>query len=237
MCVETGVGIACGCLPGCKPLMNRCFPRYFATTNNSSGSYPRRWQHNHAKQIDDEESIQPSGSMRSESVRLTSPRATDDSVVPKPTPLQRTTSGRTHTSIAPSLSRQSSAPSRTTSLTTTRTVNANSMRTPTLHRSPSHTSQNTFTTTITAQPHLSRSTSRHNTRWGSVDIHKPLPKRPAPSAIAARRPNPSGFRRSRQTSRELSTISNASTEMIILQGRDTGSGKQSSERKDDVWMG
>lgn len=40
MSVESGVGVACGCLPGCKPLMNRMFPRIFASTSQSS-SYPR----------------------------------------------------------------------------------------------------------------------------------------------------------------------------------------------------
>lgn len=271
MCVETGVGIACGCLPGCKPLFNRCFPRYFGTTNNSFGSYPRRWQHNHAKQIDDEESIQPTASMASESTKLTSPRATDIIVTPKPATLHQKTSSQSQNSVTPDLSR-------TTSLTTTRTVNTNSMRTPnihhrspsqnmhrspsqnihpspsqTIHRSPSQTihqspsrniqrstSQNTrstFTTTITAQPHPSRSTSRHVPRSGSSDLNKPLPIRPAPPALIARRPSASGFRRSRQASRELSTISNDSMEMFILQGREARFGKPSLERKDDVWAG
>jgi len=40
MSVESGVGVACGCLPGCKPLMNRMFPRVFASTSQSN-SYPR----------------------------------------------------------------------------------------------------------------------------------------------------------------------------------------------------
>jgi hypothetical protein len=40
MSVESGVGVACGCLPGCKPLMNRMFPRIFASTSQSN-SYPR----------------------------------------------------------------------------------------------------------------------------------------------------------------------------------------------------
>jgi hypothetical protein len=40
MSVESGVGVACGCLPGCKPLMNRMFPRIFASSSQSS-SYPR----------------------------------------------------------------------------------------------------------------------------------------------------------------------------------------------------
>ncbi|KAH8691763.1 hypothetical protein GQ44DRAFT_719929 [Phaeosphaeriaceae sp. PMI808] len=40
MSVESGVGVACGCLPGCKPLMNKMFPRIFATTHQSS-SYRR----------------------------------------------------------------------------------------------------------------------------------------------------------------------------------------------------
>lgn len=41
MSVEGGVGVACGCLPGCKPLMNRMFPRIFASTSQSSSAYPR----------------------------------------------------------------------------------------------------------------------------------------------------------------------------------------------------
>jgi hypothetical protein len=262
MCVETGVGIACGCLPGCKPLFNRCFPRYFGTTNNSFGSYPRRWQHNHAKQIDDEESIQPTASTASESTKLTSQRATDIIVTPKHVALHQKTPSQSQNSVTPDLSR-------TTSLTTTRTVNTNSMRTPNIHRSPSQnihrspsqpihrspsqtihrspsqnihrsTSQNTrsnFTTTITAQPHLSRSTSRHVPRFGSSDLNKPLPIRPAPPALVVRRPSASGFRRSRQASRELSTISNDSMEMFILQGREARFGKPSLERKDNVWAG
>jgi hypothetical protein len=246
MCVETGVGIACGCLPGCKPLFNRCFPRYFGTTNNSSGSYPRRWQHNHAKQIDDEESIQPTASMASESIKYTSPRATDIIVTPKPAAPQQRTPSQSQNSITPDLSR-------TTSLTTTRTVNTNSMRTPNVHRSPSQNiyrspsqtihrshSQNTrstFTTTITAQSQPLRSTSRHVPKFGSSDLNKPLPIRPAPPALVARRPSASGFRRSRQASRELSTISNDSMEMFILQGRDGRFGRQSPERKDEVWAG
>lgn len=231
MCVETGVGIACGCLPGCKPLMNRLFPRYFGTTNHSSNSYPRRWQQNHAKQISDEESLPPAASTKSESIRLINQQPPDSKTNTRPATLHRTPSIQTQTSVVPSLNRS-------TSLTTTRTVNANSMRTPTLHRSRSHTSQASFTTTITAQPHLSRTNSHHATRWGSVDMNKPLPMRPPPPAMTARRPGASGFgRRSRHASRELSAISNASTEMFILQGRPSGSGKQSPERRNDVWMG
>jgi hypothetical protein len=36
MSVESGVGVACGCLPGCKPLMNKMFPRVFGNTSQSS---------------------------------------------------------------------------------------------------------------------------------------------------------------------------------------------------------
>jgi hypothetical protein len=35
MSVESGVGVACGCLPGCKPLMNRMFPRIFGNSSQS----------------------------------------------------------------------------------------------------------------------------------------------------------------------------------------------------------
>jgi hypothetical protein len=237
MSVESCIGIACGCLPGCKPLMNRLFPRYFGTTNNSMNRYPRRWQHSHAKQIDDEESTQPTESVLSESIRLTSLKVSQHDDTAQSADLRRSVSRQTQKSVVPSLSPRSSTLSRTTSLTTTRTVNANSIRTPNLCRSSSHHTPTSFTTTITAQPHLSRSTSRHTSRWGSMDINKPLPTRPTPPAVAARRPSAGGFRRSRNASRELSAISNASTEMFILQGRESGSGKQSPERRNDVWMG
>jgi hypothetical protein len=50
MSVESGIGVACGCLPGCKPLMNKMFPRIFNTTSQASG-YPRQSGKNPAKQI------------------------------------------------------------------------------------------------------------------------------------------------------------------------------------------
>lgn len=236
MCVEGGIGIVCGCLPGCKPLMNKLFPRYFGTSNNSSGSYPRRWQPSYSKQTDDEESTKPAESLRGDSIRLTNLKDVNASTTSQPASLQRSSSRQAQKSAVSTLSPQASTLSRSTSLTTTPTVNANSMRTPNLHRSPSHVPQSSVTTTITAQPHLSRSNSRHTTKWGSTDMNKPLPMRPTPPAVVARRPSASGVRRSRNHSRELSTISNASTEMFILQGRD-GSGKSSPERKNDIWMG
>lgn len=205
MCAETGVGIACGCLPGCKPLMNRLFPRYFATTNCSSNQYPRRWQHNHAKQIDDGESTQPTESLRSGSIRLTSPRATHSGTTTQSTALGRSASRQTQKFATSS--------------------------------SSSRLTQSTFTTTITAQPHLPPSTSRHTSRWGSIDINKSLPMRPTLPAVAARKSSAGGFRRSRGASRDLSIISNASTEMFILQGRDSESGRQSPEKKNDAWRG
>lgn len=51
MSVETGVGVACGCLPGCKPLMNKMFPRIFASTHQSS-SYPRPSAQDRFKQLE-----------------------------------------------------------------------------------------------------------------------------------------------------------------------------------------
>jgi hypothetical protein len=236
MCVEGAIGIVCGCLPGCKPLLNKLFPSYFGTSNNSSGSYPRRWQPSYSKQTDDEESTKPIESLRSDSIRMTNLKNANVSTTSQPATLQRSSSRQTQNSVVPTLSPQSSTLNRSTSLTTTRTVNANSMRTPNLHRSPSHVPQSSFTTTITAQPHLSRSNSRSTTKWGSTDMNKPLPMRPTPPAVVARRSSAGGVRRSRNHSRELSAISNASTEMFILQGRD-GSGKSSPERKNDVWMG
>lgn len=237
MSVESSIGIACGCLPGCKPLMNRLLPGYFGTTNNSSNQYPRRWQHNHVKQIDDEESTQQSQSFKRESVQLTGQQSADAGTLIQPAALARSASRKKQKSAVPSLSPQPATISRSMSLNTQRTVNTDNIRTQNLHRSPSHLTQSTFTTTITAQPHLSRSASRHTSRWGSMDINKPLPMRPAPPIVAARRPSGNNLRRSRGASRELSEISNASTEMFILQGRDSGSGKQSPERKNDIWMG
>lgn len=216
--------------------MNKLFPCYFGTTNKSSNGYPRRWQPSYSKQIDDEGSTQPAESLRSNSMRMSSPRNVHTSTTAHPATLQRFPSRQTQKSIIPTPSPQSFTLSRSTSLTTTRTTNADVMRTPNLHRSPSHITQSTFTTTITAQPHLSRSTSRHTTRRGSVDMNKPLPMRPPPPAVAARRPSANGFRRSRNASRELSRTSKASTEMLVLQGRDGGSEKQSPEPKNDTWM-
>ncbi|USP74052.1 hypothetical protein yc1106_01326 [Curvularia clavata] len=48
MSIESGVGVACGCLPGCKPLMNKMFPRIFANSSHPS-SYPRRSAHFRAR--------------------------------------------------------------------------------------------------------------------------------------------------------------------------------------------
>lgn len=42
MSFETCIGIACGCLPGCKPLMSRAFPRVFGTSTNDSKPPSRR---------------------------------------------------------------------------------------------------------------------------------------------------------------------------------------------------
>lgn len=41
MSIETGIGIVCGCFPGCKPLMSRMFPRVFGTTSSGSNGLPR----------------------------------------------------------------------------------------------------------------------------------------------------------------------------------------------------
>jgi hypothetical protein len=38
MSVEASVGIACGCLPGCKPLLSRMFPRFFGSTSGDFNS-------------------------------------------------------------------------------------------------------------------------------------------------------------------------------------------------------
>ena len=48
MSIESGVGVACGCLPGCKPMMNKMFPRIFANSSHPS-SYPRRSAHFRAR--------------------------------------------------------------------------------------------------------------------------------------------------------------------------------------------
>lgn len=41
MSIETGIGILCGCLPGCKPLMSRMFPRVFGTISNGHNTLSR----------------------------------------------------------------------------------------------------------------------------------------------------------------------------------------------------
>lgn len=43
MTIETCLGIVCGCLPGCKPLMSRLFPQVFGTTANRSTTGPARY--------------------------------------------------------------------------------------------------------------------------------------------------------------------------------------------------
>ncbi|KAL5381811.1 hypothetical protein DPSP01_006994 [Paraphaeosphaeria sporulosa] len=43
MSIETCLGIVCGCLPGCKPLMSRLFPQVFGTPSNRSNSGPARY--------------------------------------------------------------------------------------------------------------------------------------------------------------------------------------------------
>lgn len=220
MAVESSVGIACGCLPGCKPLINRLFPQYFGT-NSSSSQYPRRWQHNHAKQLDDGESMQLTDSRRSESIQPAS-------LSKQPISTHRPASRQTWQSSIRSPHPYPPTLSRTLSHSTQPTT-----RTSLPHPTPSHVPQSTFTTTITAQPHLSRSKSHRTSRWGSADINKPLPMRPTPPAVAARRPSRGSFSRSGRASRELSTVSNASTEMFILQGRE---GTRATEGKEGVWL-
>jgi hypothetical protein len=42
VCIETSLGIICGCLPACKPLMSRILPRVFASTNASHPSRQKK---------------------------------------------------------------------------------------------------------------------------------------------------------------------------------------------------
>lgn len=58
MSIESAIGVACGCLPGCKPIMNRMFPRVFGTTNASS----RPSGQNRAKHMGASGSTQNTGS-------------------------------------------------------------------------------------------------------------------------------------------------------------------------------
>jgi hypothetical protein len=234
MSVESGVGVACGCLPGCKPLMNKLFPQYFGSTNGSSNQYPRRWQQNHYKQADDKKSTQQSDLTKQESIHPTYPSPAHASTSAQPAVLQRTISKQTKSSVVSSLSPQSSIMSRSNSRGTQRTVDANSLQSLRHHQSPSYMNQSSFKTTITAESPLSRSASRKTSRWMSADVNKPLPMRPPPSAIALRRPSASGFRRSRRASRDLDEISNESTEMFILQGRDSIANERLPERRNGV---
>ena len=34
--IETSIGIICGCLPGCKPLMTKMFPHFFESTQSAT---------------------------------------------------------------------------------------------------------------------------------------------------------------------------------------------------------
>jgi hypothetical protein len=36
ICIETSIGIICGCLPGCKPLFTKLFPSVFANSTNAN---------------------------------------------------------------------------------------------------------------------------------------------------------------------------------------------------------
>ncbi|KAL6709653.1 hypothetical protein ACN47E_001081 [Coniothyrium glycines] len=58
MSVESGIGVACGCLPGCKPLLNKLFPRVFASSTQNS--YGRPSAKDRVKQLRSDESSQPS---------------------------------------------------------------------------------------------------------------------------------------------------------------------------------
>jgi hypothetical protein len=52
MSVESGVGVACGCLPGCKPFMNRMFPRIFASSSSQTSYTRQRIAQNPEKRVD-----------------------------------------------------------------------------------------------------------------------------------------------------------------------------------------
>jgi hypothetical protein len=64
MSIESAVGVSCGCLPGCKPLMNKMFPRIFASSTQAS--YPRPSAHFRARK-----GIQESSGARSEQISYT----------------------------------------------------------------------------------------------------------------------------------------------------------------------
>lgn len=70
MSVESGVGVACGCLPGCKPLMNRMFPRVFATAAQPSYSKPSA--SDRMTQLQAGSSPQQSGTIEQQSYQLRS---------------------------------------------------------------------------------------------------------------------------------------------------------------------
>ncbi|KAH7084010.1 hypothetical protein FB567DRAFT_499647 [Paraphoma chrysanthemicola] len=50
--VESCVGVACGCLPGCKPLMSKLFPRVFGATTQNSHSRRYAYAHDRGKQLE-----------------------------------------------------------------------------------------------------------------------------------------------------------------------------------------
>ncbi|KAF2025151.1 hypothetical protein EK21DRAFT_77115 [Setomelanomma holmii] len=82
MSVEGGVGVACGCLPGCKPLMNRLFPRFFAGT--SQNSYPKPSAQDRLKQLEAGK-LQGSATMGEDSYKLRSMSVDEiDLIIPPP---------------------------------------------------------------------------------------------------------------------------------------------------------
>jgi hypothetical protein len=79
MSVESGVGIVCGCLPGCKPLMNKLFPHVFG--NRSQSSSRRRPSTNMLAGKFARESSSSGAKSEQESYRMQPLRAGDRSVV------------------------------------------------------------------------------------------------------------------------------------------------------------
>ncbi|KAF2852107.1 hypothetical protein T440DRAFT_393792 [Plenodomus tracheiphilus IPT5] len=102
MSVESGVGVACGCLPGCKPLMNHLFPRIFA--NSTQNSYPRPSAQDRVRQLQTGSSSQKSGANERDAYPLKS-LAEDETGFVIPTQWQNNTLERP-TALQPSLLRQ-----------------------------------------------------------------------------------------------------------------------------------
>lgn len=111
MSVESGVGVACGCLPGCKPLMNRMFPRVF--NSSTQNSWPHPSAHDRIRELQVASSSQKSDVVERNAYPLKS-LGEDETGFVVPAQWQQNNALRP-TALQPSLSRQGMKPHSMTS--------------------------------------------------------------------------------------------------------------------------